>query len=56
MAYITVKDVDAVAKKAEEMGGTIVVAPTDIEKVGRFCTIQDPEGAVFSVIQYAEGT
>ena len=50
--YITVDDVDATAKKAEELGGKIHVPPTDIPNVGRFCVIQDPQGAVISAITY----
>lgn len=55
MAYVTVEDVDAVARKAEELGGRVLVPPTDIPDVGRFCTFQDPHGAVLSAIQYAKG-
>jgi predicted enzyme related to lactoylglutathione lyase len=51
-AYVTVEDVDATAKKAEQSGATVIVPPTDIPNVGRFCTFQDPQGAVLSVITY----
>jgi predicted enzyme related to lactoylglutathione lyase len=51
-AYVTVDDADAVAKKAQDAGATIVVPPTDVPKVGRFCTFQDPQGAVLSVMAY----
>jgi predicted enzyme related to lactoylglutathione lyase len=51
--YVTVTDVDAVAKKAQEMGATMIVPPTDIPGVGRFSTFQDPQGAVINVIHYA---
>jgi predicted enzyme related to lactoylglutathione lyase len=51
-AYVTVEDVDATAKKAKEAGATLIVPPTDIPKVGRFCTFEDPQGAVLSVISY----
>ena len=53
-AYVTVADVDAVAKRAQELGATTIVPPTDIPNVGRFYTFRDPEGAVLSVIAYAE--
>lgn len=53
--HVTVDDVDAAAAKATELGGKIIVPPTDIPKVGRFSTLQDPQGAVFSVIKYVEG-
>jgi predicted enzyme related to lactoylglutathione lyase len=51
-AYVTVKDVDAVAKKARELGAETIVPPTDIPNVGRFFTFKDPQGAVLSVISY----
>ena len=50
--YITVDDVDAVAKKAQDLGATMIVPPTDIPGVGRFSTFQDPQGAVINVIKY----
>jgi uncharacterized protein len=50
--YVTVEDVDASAKKAEELGATILVPPMDIPDVGRFSVIQDPQGAVLSIITY----
>ena len=52
--YITVDDVDAVAKKAEELGAKTLVPLTDIPDVGRMYSFQDPQGAVISVITYAE--
>ena len=50
--YVTVNDVDATAAKVEELGGKILVPPTDIPTVGRFCVLQDPQGAVISAITY----
>ena len=50
--YVTVDDVDATAKKAVKLGGKILMPPTDIPGVGRFCVFQDPQGAVLSVITY----
>ena len=52
--YITVSDVDAVAKKAQEMGAKMIVPPRDIPGVGRFSTFQDPQDAVINVIQYSK--
>lgn len=51
-SYVTVNDVDATAKLAVDMGGTICVPPQDIPEVGRFCVLQDPQGAVVNVITY----
>ncbi|MCE9533826.1 MAG: VOC family protein [Planctomycetes bacterium] len=45
--YVQVDNVDARARKAEELGGTVAVPPFDIPQVGRACIITDPEGASF---------
>ncbi len=50
--YVTVDDVDAVAKKVVELGGQVLFGPHDIPEVGRFCVFQDPQGAVLSVASY----
>ena len=50
--YITVDDVDATARKAQELGAKTIVPLTDIPNVGRFYTFQDPQGAVLSIITY----
>ena len=52
--YVTVDNVDATAKSAESLGGKVLVEPRDIPKVGRFCVIQDPQGAVISAISYKQ--
>ncbi|MGF1615358.1 MAG: VOC family protein [Gammaproteobacteria bacterium] len=51
-AYVTVDDVDATAQTAEELGGRVLISPQDIPEVGRFCVIQDPQGAVINAITY----
>ena len=50
--YVTVEDVDATARLAVEMGGKVCVPPRDIPGVGRFCVLQDPQGAMINVITY----
>jgi uncharacterized protein len=50
--YITVDDVDAIARKAGELGGTVLMPPTDIPNVGRISALRDPQGVMFSVITY----
>lgn len=50
MTYIHVDDVDASASKARKLGATIIHGPQDVPEVGRFCIIQDPTGAVVSLI------
>ena len=50
-SYITVENVDDSAKKAAELGGTVMMAPFDVFDSGRMAVIQDPTGAVFSMWQ-----
>jgi predicted enzyme related to lactoylglutathione lyase len=52
--YITVDDVDATARKVAELGGKVITGPQDVPEVGRFCMIQDPQGAFICVITYKE--
>lgn len=47
--YITVENVDEVARNAEALGGKIRIPPMDIPEGGRIACIEDPNGGVFSV-------
>lgn len=49
--YVTVKNVDESAKKAESLGGKILAPPFDVMDAGRMAVIQDPTGAVFQIWQ-----
>ena len=49
--YFAVDDCDATFQKATSLGAQAFVPPMDIENVGRFSTISDPQGAVFSIIK-----
>ena len=53
-AYVTVDDVDKTARTAEQLGGRILMPPTDIPDVGRFSVIQDPQGAMINIIKYKQ--
>jgi predicted enzyme related to lactoylglutathione lyase len=48
----TVEDADAVAARAEVLGGRIQVAPHDLGPGVRVAVLADPQGAVFSVSTY----
>ncbi len=50
--YVTVDDVGAAAKLVEELGGKVMQPPIDIDKSMRFALIQDPQGAILSIISY----
>ena len=51
LAYVEVESVDASAKKAGELGATIVMPPMDIPTVGRIAIFQDPQGAALGIFQ-----
>jgi len=48
--YIAVADVHAAAKKLEQLGGTVLQPPTEIEP-GVFAVASDPVGATFNLFQ-----
>lgn len=53
LSYFAVEDCDATVAKAGELGGTVAVEPMEIEGVGRFAVLADPQGAIFGVIRNA---
>jgi predicted enzyme related to lactoylglutathione lyase len=48
LAYIGTPDVDATTARAQELGATVLMPPTDIPTIGRFSILQDPQGASFA--------
>ena len=48
LPYVASPDIQATADKAVELGGKIMVPPTEIPTVGKFTVITDPQGAVFA--------
>jgi hypothetical protein len=55
MSYMSVADVDASAKAAQQAGAKILMPPTDFSPVGRGATLADPQGAAFSIWKSADG-
>lgn len=51
--YFAVENCDVTLAKATTLGGRSMMEPMEIEQVGRFGTIADPQGAVFMIIQLA---
>jgi predicted enzyme related to lactoylglutathione lyase len=47
VGFIGVDNVDAYAKRLEQAGGKLHFAPLDIPGVGRFASVEDPQGAAF---------
>ncbi len=52
-SYITVADTDRAAERAVALGGKVLLPPIDVPTVGRMAVLQDPQGAVFSVMKYS---
>jgi len=50
--YFMVTDLAASVAKAAELGGSIMVPPTSAGEMGNFAVIQDPQGGVFTIMQF----
>jgi uncharacterized protein len=50
MTYFAVDDADVSAARVTELGGSVIVPPTDIPP-GRFAVVNDPHGAAFSILK-----
>jgi hypothetical protein len=49
--YLAVADLDATLAQAKGMGATEVMPPMEVEGVGRFVFVQDPQGAYVALMQ-----
>jgi predicted enzyme related to lactoylglutathione lyase len=49
--YVAVDDPDATVARAAELGGSALVEPMDVPKVGRIAALRDPQGATFGIIR-----
>lgn len=50
--YFAVDDCDASVGAAAANGGQVLMQPFDIAQVGRMAVVQDPQGAVFTLMKY----
>lgn len=50
--YFRVADLDDSRARAVELGASELMPPMQVEGVGRFAFLQDPQGAVLAIIQY----
>src|SRR5215218_8021231 len=53
LGYVAVPDVDATTARAQELGATVMVPPTDIPTVGRYSVLADPQGALIAAYTHA---
>jgi predicted enzyme related to lactoylglutathione lyase len=51
LVYVTVDNVDEMAKKAKSLGGTVVAEPFDVMENGRMAVVIDPAGAAIALWQ-----
>jgi predicted enzyme related to lactoylglutathione lyase len=51
LPYVAVSDADATVAKAAELGGSALMGPMDVPKVGRIAVLRDPQGAIFGIIK-----
>lgn len=49
--YVAVNDVDAKAKKAKDLGGTVLMPPFDLMDKGRMTVVSDPTGGTLALWQ-----
>ena len=49
--YVTVESADAAARRAAELGGTVIAEPFDVMELGRMAVFADPAGAALCVWQ-----
>ncbi|MFN2137091.1 MAG: VOC family protein [Candidatus Promineifilaceae bacterium] len=50
--YFQSGDVEASVVKVKELGGSVLVPPMPAGELGKFAVAQDPQGAVFSILEY----
>lgn len=51
--YVTVSNVDETLARCSALGGKTLMPPMDITGVGRMAVLQDPQGAVLSIMAYS---
>jgi predicted enzyme related to lactoylglutathione lyase len=53
--YVQVDDVQEYLRKAENLGGSTLVPPTELNGSGRFAVFRDPEGVPIGLVESAKG-
>ena len=55
LSYLSVPDVDRAAERTHVAGGSVLLAPFDLPKVGRAAVVVDPQGAPLGLIRASFG-
>ncbi len=50
--YFMIANLDASVAKVSELGGNVMVPPTPAGELGKFAVVQDPQGGVFTIMQF----
>jgi predicted enzyme related to lactoylglutathione lyase len=53
VVYFATDDCDGAIARATRNGGKALTSAMDVPNVGRFATLQDPQGAAFAVLKFA---
>jgi predicted enzyme related to lactoylglutathione lyase len=53
LAHVGIDDVEAGIRMVESLGGRRLAGPMEVETVGRFCVLMDPQGGRFSIYRPA---
>jgi predicted enzyme related to lactoylglutathione lyase len=53
LPYFEVEDCDAAVARVERLGGKLTLEPMEMEGVGAFAHVADPDGAEFALIKSA---
>ncbi|WP_327371403.1 VOC family protein [Streptomyces sp. NBC_01217] len=56
LPYFEVDDCDAAVADVERLGGKLTLEPMEMEGVGKFANVADPDGAEFAVIKSAQAS
>ena len=51
LVYFAVDDCEGAVDEARRLGANVTVSPMDVETVGRFAMLTDPQRAAFAVIK-----
>jgi len=51
LSYVSVDEIEATVRRAEELGATVLSAPFEVIQSGRIAVLADPQGAVFALWQ-----
>ena len=55
LSYLSVPDVDRAAERTRVAGGSVLLAPVDLPRIGRVAVVTDPQGAPLGLLRASFG-